>query len=51
LKRKLKKYFKERKNVAFAFLFGSHAKGSATIRSDVDIAVYFYPEKRKPIEI
>ncbi len=47
----LRKYFKDRKDVAFAFLFGSQATGSATIRSDVDIAVYFYPEKRKPIEV
>ncbi len=47
----LRKYFKDRKDVAFAFLFGSQATGSATIRSDADIAVYFYPEKRKPIEV
>ena len=51
LKRKLRKYLKDRKDVAFTFLFGSQATGSATIRSDVDIAVYFYPEKRKPIEV
>ena len=46
-----KKYFENRKDVAFAFLFGSHARGNATIRSDVDIAVYFYPEKRRPLEV
>jgi len=51
LESELRKYFKDRKDVAFAFLFGSQATGSATIRSDVDIAVYFYPEKRKPIEV
>lgn len=47
---RLKEYFIKRKGVAFAFLFGSQARGSATRLSDVDIAVYFYPEKRHPIE-
>jgi len=47
---KLKRYFNERKEVAFAFLYGSQAKGAAIALSDVDIAVYFYPEKRHPIE-
>jgi len=47
---KLKGYFDRRKEVAFAFLFGSQARGSATKLSDVDIAVYFYPEKRRPLE-
>jgi predicted nucleotidyltransferase len=46
----LKKYFENRKDVAFAFLFGSQARGTATKLSDVDIAVYFYPEKRHPLE-
>lgn len=46
----LKRYFDNRKDVAFAFLFGSHSRGIATKLSDVDIAVYFYPEKRHPIE-
>jgi len=46
----LKRYFESRKDVAFAFLFGSHARGTATKLSDIDIAVYFYPEKRHPIE-
>lgn len=46
----LKKYFENREDIAFAFLFGSQARGSATKLSDVDIAVYFYPEKRHPIE-
>lgn len=46
----LKEYFKTRKYIAFAFLFGSQARGKATKLSDVDIAVYFYPEKRHPIE-
>ena len=46
-----KKYFESRKDVAFAFLFGSQSRGNATIRSDVDIAVYFYPEKKRPLEV
>lgn len=36
--------------MAFAFLFGSQASGWATSLSDVDVAVYFYPKRRKPIE-
>ena len=50
LTEKLKAYFNQRQEVAFAFLFGSQARGTATKRSDVDIAVYFYPKKRHPIE-
>jgi predicted nucleotidyltransferase len=50
LTEKLKEYFNSRREVAFAFLYGSQAKGYATNLSDVDIAVYFYPEKRHPIE-
>lgn len=46
----LRNYFESRKDVAFAFLFGSQAKGRATKLSDIDIAVYFYPEKRHPVE-
>ena len=49
-KEALKEYFKTRKDVAFAFLFGSQARGTATKLSDIDIAVYFYPEKKHPIE-
>ena len=40
---KLKYYFSTRKDVAFAFLFGSTVKGNAGQDSDLDIAVYFYP--------
>lgn len=47
---KLKKYFNERKDIAFAFLYGSFANGNAIKLSDVDIAVYFYPQQRHPIE-
>ncbi|MFN3466282.1 MAG: type VII toxin-antitoxin system MntA family adenylyltransferase antitoxin [Candidatus Brocadiales bacterium] len=46
----LKNYFNKRQDVAFAFLFGSQVEGLATSLSDVDIAVYFYPKRRKPIE-
>lgn len=46
----LKRYFQSRKDIAFAFLFGSQAKGNATKLSDVDIAVYFYPKRRHPVE-
>ena len=46
----LKRYFRNRQGVAFAFLFGSHAKGTATRMSDIDIAIYFYPGKRHPVE-
>ena len=46
----LKDYFQNRTDIAFAFLFGSQARGMATRLSDVDIAIYFYPEKRHPIQ-
>jgi predicted nucleotidyltransferase len=46
----LKQYFQNRPDIAFAFLFGSQARGTATKLSDVDIAVYFFPEKRYPVE-
>lgn len=46
----LKSYFSKRQDVAFAFLFGSQAEGWATSLSDVDIAVYFHPRRRRPIE-
>jgi len=47
---KLRKYFEKRGDVAFGFLFGSTAKGYATSLSDIDVAVYFYPKRRKPLE-
>jgi predicted nucleotidyltransferase len=47
---KLKGYFDKREEVAFAFLFGSQADGLATALSDIDVAVYFYPRIRRPIE-
>lgn len=41
----LKEYFEERKEIAFAFLFGSAAKGRVRLEGDIDIAVYFWPEE------
>ncbi len=49
-KEKLKHYFKNRQDISFAFLYGSQAHGYATRLSDVDIAVYFYPQQRRPSE-
>ncbi len=46
----LQHYFQNRSDIAFAFLFGSQIRGTATKLSDVDIAVYFYPEKMHPVE-
>lgn len=48
--KKLHSYFLKNREIAFAFLFGSHSKGKARKTSDVDIAIYFYPEQRKPPE-
>lgn len=39
--KKLKEYFKKRKDVLMAFVFGSFAKGWQMKESDFDIAVYF----------
>jgi predicted nucleotidyltransferase len=47
---RLKEYFSGKKEVAFAFLYGSQATGNATKLSDVDIGVYFYRQKRHPVE-
>ncbi|UCE07892.1 MAG: nucleotidyltransferase domain-containing protein [bacterium] len=49
-KDKLQRYFENRNDVAFAFLYGSQVHDYATRLSDVDIAVYFYLKKRRPIE-
>jgi predicted nucleotidyltransferase len=46
----LKKYFSDRTDVAFSFLYGSYARGTAHKQSDIDIAVYFYPAERYPVE-
>lgn len=41
----LRDYFAKREDVAFAFLFGSAASGKIRKEGDIDIAIYFYPEK------
>jgi len=41
----LRNYFKERKDIAFAFLFGSSIRGKIRKEGDIDIGVYFWPEK------
>jgi len=41
----LREYFDKREDIAFSFLFGSAAKGRIRQEGDVDIAVYFRPEK------
>lgn len=42
--KKLKKFFENRKEVQFAILFGSLAKGMANALSDIDIAVMITPQ-------
>lgn len=42
--RVLKKYFRKRDDIAFAFLFGSSAQGRVRREGDIDVAVYFWPE-------
>jgi len=41
----LKKYFEGRKDVAFAFLFGSAVRGRIRKEGDIDIGIYFWPEE------
>lgn len=41
----VKDYFEEREDIAFAFLFGSAARGKTRKEGDIDIGIYFYPEK------
>jgi uncharacterized protein len=47
------RYLQARQDVAFAYLFGSVARGSATHLSDIDIAIYLtvqeFAEKRMKI--
>ena len=38
----LNTFFKERNDVALAFLFGSFASGTMTARSDIDIGILFH---------
>jgi len=46
----LKDYFAKHRDVAFAFLFGSQASGKASSLSDIDMAVYLYPELREKLK-
>ena len=46
---RLREYFLNRGDVAFAFLYGSYARGTPHKHSDVDVAVYFYPGERHPV--
>lgn len=41
---KIHDYLKDREEVAFAFLFGSAARGEMHSESDIDIGIYFVPE-------
>ncbi|MCP5515226.1 MAG: DUF86 domain-containing protein [Spirochaetales bacterium] len=41
----LKEYLSGKNDIAFAFLFGSEAKGIAGEESDIDIGIYFYPRE------
>lgn len=49
----VKRYFRERNDVAFAYLFGSRARGTHHSMSDVDLAVYLTesPFSTKRLEI
>lgn len=47
---KLRDYFERRDDVLMAFLFGSQAENKARSGSDWDIAVYFTPEKKDPLD-
>lgn len=44
MKNKLENILNLDKNIHFAYLFGSYAKGDFTDKSDVDIAVYLYDD-------
>lgn len=44
--RHLKEYFQKRPEVAMAYLFGSSAEKRSHPESDVDVAIYFYPENK-----
>ena len=43
LRAELADYFKNREDVAFAYLFGSVVKGTTHSESDVDVGIYFTP--------
>jgi predicted nucleotidyltransferase len=41
----LEQYFNDKKEIAFTFLFGSGTRNNIRRESDIDIAVYFRPER------
>lgn len=41
--------FLHKENVLALYIFGSRARGTADISSDIDLAVLFYPEKRDKV--
>jgi len=45
IRKLLRDYFEEREDIAFAILFGSAARGKVRKEGDIDIAIYFRPEK------
>jgi len=45
IKKLLQDYFQEREDIAFAILFGSAARGRVRKEGDIDVAIYFKPEK------
>jgi len=45
LLKELREYFSKREDIAFAFLFGSAARGNLRKEGDVDVGIYFWPEK------
>jgi uncharacterized protein len=47
----LKDYFNAREDVLFALLFGSAVRGAIREEGDVDIAVYFKPEREMEWEV
>ena len=46
----LRPYFRKREDVAFSLLFGSGARSRLREQSDIDIAIYFFPECPRDIE-
>lgn len=45
VKKKILKYFREKKEVDLVYLFGSMAKNQLTSKSDIDLAVLFSDDK------
>lgn len=49
--KRLKKYFENCEEVLMAFVFGSQSKDVAIKASDWDIAVYFKPKNKNPLDL